>query len=469
MYTEQMTQLLGLMGVDISTAQGKNQLLQTFIATMGNCAQSIEHRGQVVFTGDLSDAPETCPDQIRVEDGRILGDEMPALVKFIGRGQRNTTTGCVKGGYSLACFGPAYFEDAYVGKPVKFGVAITNWSREVNGVDVYACEDIDGSNPTTQIDRVYFPNDIDRAPNVLYGQVIRYTTATDGTYHTPDGMSQAIGTELRAWIDQDFVPDDGWGLMNGASNGSGTGYNIIDMFELPTDQAGEIGKAGGNYTHSHDAFAIAATTGVTAVGALAAASAVALFTGYVTAAAIVATLENHTCQQVVDCIADHSAAEIVACVDDHPAQDIADALQSHLAQGALSNVLSIDDTGDGTDVVTPFSEQLDHEPGDDVAHAGTQEVVEHQAEQGNGLEHAAVAAATASVVFEAVAGASAAVAVAITDLGHEHPVLVAEESNYPPYRKLFVYERLDNSHEAFVAAGGTPSNDPEYPISYSYA
>jgi hypothetical protein len=339
-----------------------------------------------------------------------------------------------------------------------YGQATTNWVN--NGGDPYVdVNPSDGLHTGATVDtsnthRVRLPKNVGPTPgcpNILEGEILPYWAGEDGLYFTTYGSDCPIGT-VKMWARSTAYPD-GWGIMDGTGNSEGnggTGINLSSHFvKAGTDS--NVGDEGGSATHDHDITVASNTTGIS--GAVASAAIVATFTASVAAAAIVGTIENHTCQQVVDCILDHDLEDLAAAitVDDHPSQDLVDALVITVdAHDSLATEFVDNDGGGSTVEVLAAVESLGHNVQfsgqQDVTHsvsASQADPLTHEAEQGDGLAHNAVAAASAAVTLTAGVGASAAVS--ITDSGHGHTGVSDEVSNDPLFCYLIFIERLDNS------------------------
>ena len=192
---------------------------------MGNCSQTLEHRGTVNFVGPVNFYNEetTFHNDVTFEGDIILPDD--------GTGEA---------------------------KILQWAKATANWTNVAGtGKKSYVnCTKVDGSGSAVSgggTIQVYLPRTAQQDPNVRADDIVGYIMDLDGDAVCVTGyLDDKIGT-VKQWALAIAAIPPGWRLMDGTQGGSGLnagGRVLAGYLESSTDY-GSVGAIGGLDNHTH--------------------------------------------------------------------------------------------------------------------------------------------------------------------------------------------------------------------------
>lgn len=222
-----------------------DSVVDTLMDLLGNCSQTLVHRGPITVSVDMPKA-EFPP------DAAITSDYPPAAFTAQSNGSYNPTTGLIEGGFSARFDGPVYFSGPIISNSASstgLAKAQGNWEKslaEVSLVPVRSVSSLGGLAESGPVFNLYLPHTIPGDPNVIAGMVLTYGLNNGVAICTSPYMDAKIGT-VRLWCLAEGGIPAGWKRMDGTANTDDSGYNLTGKF---VKGAGTVGDTGGdtNYT-----------------------------------------------------------------------------------------------------------------------------------------------------------------------------------------------------------------------------
>ncbi len=229
-----------------------DNVIDTLMDMLGNCAQTLVHRGPVDITTDLPGAV------YRIGDA-ATGDYPAAALTAKSGGTYNQTNNNIEGGFAARFDGPVFVKGPLVmtnpgAGYVGIAKAVSNWQKGGGNPFVMCRRLINhlGAVQPGNAFAVQLPRTTPGDPNVNTDAILTYGFSPDNLYSmaTSPYMDDKIGT-VKLWALAAGDVPAGWAVMDGSSNTTvGSGYDMTGKFAKGAGTSHTLGATGGSTAYT---------------------------------------------------------------------------------------------------------------------------------------------------------------------------------------------------------------------------